>query len=342
MRTIRLGTILCMAFSLLYNAHAQTKNRILFTQNWRFIVDSTHSYEAVDLNDNGWRLLHLPHDWSIEGRFDEHHPAGAGGGALPGGTGWYRKTFVLPAADKDKNIFIDFDGIYRNSEVWINNHYLGFRPNGYISFRYNLTPYVHFGNEKNVIAVKVDNSKQPNSRWYSGSGIYRNVWLVIAPKIHIDHWGTYVTTPQVNAQSATVVIKTKVANSGAANNGRLTTTIYTADGEAVVSKSVALSGNNEVTQSFVVNKPNLWSLERPYLYKVVSRVNNGKDVDEYETPLGIRYFNFDKDKGFSLNGKHIKINGVCNHHDLGALGAAINTRAIERQLEILKAMGCNA
>lgn len=323
---------------------AQSTNRKLFTKDWKFLLDSTKTYEGIYVNDAAWRTLDLPHDWSIEGKFSKDNPAGVSGGALPGGVGWYRKTFTLPATDKGKDIFIDFDGVYRNSEVWINGHYLGFRPNGFISFRYDLTPYVKLGNDKNVIVVKVDNSKQPNSRWYSGSGIYRNVWLVTTNKTHIDHWGTFVTTPVINDNAATVTIQTKVAGVEANSPVTLKTIVYNAAGKAVASGAQTLKGDDSTgAQTLQVAQPHLWSTDDPYLYKVVSQIQKGgKTIDEYTTPLGIRYFTFDPYKGFFLNGKSLKINGVCNHHDLGALGAAINTRAIERQLEILKAMGVNA
>jgi beta-galactosidase len=283
--------------------------------------------------------LNLPHDWSIEGEFSETAPAGTGGGALPGGTGWYRKSFTIPTTSKGKLIFIEFDGVYRNSEVWINGHYLGKRPYGYSTFEYELTPHLIYGAKPNVIEVKVDNSQQPNSRWYSGSGIYRNVWLTTLDPFHIEHWGTYVTTPDVTEQSAAVVVKTRV-NSAAPVD--LTTIIHDADGREV-SRVTKKGLTAEVSQTLRVSAPILWSDERPYLYKVISELKqNGRVVDRYETPLGIRTFRFDVDKGFFLNGKPVKIRGVCNHHDLGSLGAAVNTRAIERQLELLKAMGVNA
>src|SRR4051812_257614 len=174
-----------------------------FNKGWHFYLGNAVNGESPTLNDANWRALNLPHDWSIEGTFSKDAPATTGGGALPGGIGWYRKTFTIPASSKGKMTYIDFDGVYEKSEVWINGHYLGFRPNGYISFRYELTPYLNYG-KPNVIAVKVDNSEQPNSRWYSGSGIYRNVWLVTTGRLAIDHWGTYVTTPKVSSQSATV------------------------------------------------------------------------------------------------------------------------------------------
>lgn len=320
---------------------------MLFNQDWRFQLGDIANGQDPGFNDSEWRQLNLPHDWSIEGDFSEKHPAGIGGGALPGGLGWYRKSFTVPETAKGKLLFIEFDGVYRNSEVWINGHYLGKRPYGYISFSYILTPHVIYGTRPNVIAVKVDNSQQPNSRWYSGSGIYRNVWLTTLNPVHVEHWGTYVTTPDVNNESATIVIKTKVNNaSRSAAPVNLTTIIQAANGREVtrsVAKEVAARESQaEISQNLKVLSPTLWSDERPYLYKVVSQLEQGgRIVDRYETPLGIRTFKFDVDKGFILNGKPVKIRGVCNHHDLGSLGAAVNTRAIERQLEMLKEMGVN-
>jgi beta-galactosidase len=328
-------------------ANSRPGKTVSFNDDWRFHLGDIGSAQDAGFNDSQWRQLNLPHDWSIEGEFNENAPSGTGGGALPGGLGWYRKTFTIPASAKGKLIFVEFDGVYRNSEVWINGHYLGKRPYGYSSFEYELTPYLDYGAKTNVIAVKVDNSQQPNSRWYSGSGIYRNVWLTTIDPVHVEHWGTYVTTPEVSEQSATVSIKTKVNNgSNSAAPVSLTTIIQDANGREVaraVEKAVAAKGANaEVSQTLKVSAPMLWSDERPYLYKVVSQLEQGgKVVDRYETPLGIRTFRFDVDKGFFLNGKPVKIRGTCNHHDLGSLGAAVNPRAIERQLEMLKGMGVN-
>ncbi|RYE07055.1 MAG: DUF4982 domain-containing protein, partial [Sphingobacteriaceae bacterium] len=252
-----------------------------------------------------------------------------------------------PESSKKKIISIDFDGVYQKSEVWINGHLLGFRPNGYISFRYNLTPYLFYGSKKNVLVVKADNSVQPNSRWYSGSGIYRNVWLITTPKLAVNQWGTFVTTPQVNTQSASINIKTSIRNyTGNLQNATLTSVLYDEAGKIVLVKTTTgISVKDtvkEVSQDLTLNNPNLWSVEKPYLYKLVSKVTDDHSVsDTYQTNIGIRYFNFDADKGFSLNGKPMKILGVCDHHDLGSLGSAINTRALARQLEILKGMGVN-
>jgi beta-galactosidase len=331
--------------------NAAEHSRILFTEDWKFHLsdstDKSEDYKNANYNDASWRQLSLPHDWSIEGEFKKENPATPEGGALPGGIGWYRKTFSINRPRTNKKIFIDFDGIYRCSDVWINGHHLGFRPNGYISFRYDITPYLNAGNAKNVIAVRVDNSKQPNSRWYSGSGIYRNVWLVTTDKIAVDHWGTFVTTPNVTANGAMVNIKTKIHNYGSAANVSLQTSLVDEAGKVLATQTANnISLNDSLTgneQQFKITSPTLWSIDKPYVYKAVTRViQNGKTLDEYETTFGVRYFNFDVDKGFSLNGKHIKINGVCDHHDLGALGAAINKRALQRQLELLKGMGVNA
>src|SRR5690349_3547903 len=328
-------------------ANSRPGKTVSFNQDWRFRLGDVAGAQDAGFDDSEWRRLDLPHDWSIEGEFNENNPAGTGGGALPGGLGWYRKTFTVPATAKGKLIFIEFDGVYRNSEVWLNGHYLGKRPYGYSTFEYELTPYLNYGAQRNVIAVKVDNSQQPNSRWYSGSGIYRNVWLTTLDPVHVEHWGTYVTTPEVNEQSATVEIKTKVANgSNSSAPINLTTIIVDASGREVArasERSVAAKGlHAEASQTLKVSTPLLWFDDRPYLYKVISQLEQGgKVVDRYETPLGIRTFRFDVEKGFFLNGKPVKIRGTCNHHDLGSLGTAVNARAIERQLEILKGMGVN-
>lgn len=318
-----------------------------FYKDWKFHLNDVQNGQLPDFDDSGWRLLNLPHDWSIESNFSKDNPATPGGGALPGGIGWYRKSFSLTETEKGKLIFIEFDGVYRNSEVWINGQYLGKRPYGYSSFRYELTPFLKFGKDKNIIAVKVDNSQQPNSRWYSGSGIYRNVRLVITEKIYVDHWGTFITTPEINEKSAKVLLRIKVRNTLAKNQSVTIKTIILDDaGKKITAVEsgvmIPKESVNETEQKLVVGNPKLWNLKSPKLYKAVTTIESeGKVLDNYETAFGIRTFSFDIDKGFSLNGKKVKINGVCNHHDLGFLGAAINTRAIERQLEILKEMGCN-
>lgn len=324
----------------------KVRENVDFTEGWKFYLGDDSTAYNTQYDDAKWRVLDLPHDWSIEADFSLKNPATPGGGALPGGIGWYRKDFVVDKSDEGKSVYIDFDGIYWNSKVWINGHLLGERPNGYISFRYDLTPYIKVG-EKNVIAVRVDNSKHPNSRWYSGSGIYRNVWLVTTNALHVDHWGTYITTPTVTRDNAEIKIQTNIKNSSDLSQAfELYSILIDKDGKEIArinnSGSVGVGENVSMGQSLKISNPILWSIDNPYLYKIVTRIEqNGKVVDEYETPLGIRYFSFDPNKGFFLNGESVKIKGVCNHHDLGFLGAAVNTRALERQLEILKEMGCN-
>jgi len=319
-----------------------------FTENWKFILGDPAGAEAPNYSDDTWRILDLPHDWSIEGEFSKDNPAGTSGGALPDGIGWYRKSFTLPLSDTGKKVFVEFDGVYMNSTVWVNGHFLGKRPYGYISFQYELTPYLKYGQEKNVLAVRVDNEKQPASRWYSGSGIYRNVWLTVTRPVHVNHWGTFVTTPEVSEDNARIRIETKIRNhEKEAVHVVLRTVLLDADGRSVASASKPVEIGEDavasVMQEMNIIRPALWSVETPNLYKAVSYVIKGKEImDDYTTPFGIRTFHFDPDKGFFLNGKYVKIRGVCNHHDLGALGAAINTRALERQLEILRGMGVNA
>jgi len=318
-----------------------------FNNNWKFFLAKTEiiGFEPT-FDDANWRLLNLPHDWSIEADFSDKNPSSPGGGALPGGLGWYRKNFKVEKSLEGKRIYVDFDGVYCRSEVWINGVSVGKRPFGYISFRYDLTPHIRFG-QNNVIAVRVDNSKQPNSRWYSGSGIYRNVWLTVTNPVHVDLWGTHVTTPNVSKNNATVNIETTVKNASKVSVSVLIKQVLlNSKGKKVAQSTSEINVEPEKVKKLqldmAVPQPVLWNIEQPYLYKLMtSLIVAGKEVDSYATNVGIRTFKFEVNNGFFLNGKQIKINGVCNHHDLGALGAAVNTRAIERQLQILKAMGCN-
>jgi beta-galactosidase len=325
-----------------------SRTRINFGNDWKFALGDINGTQNPAFDDSSWRILDIPHDWSIEGEFSRDNPATPGGGALPGGVGWYRKTFTAGNSG-GKLVFIDFDGVYRNSEVWINGDYLGKRPYGYSSFRYDLTPHLKPAGETNVIAVRVDNSAQPNSRWYSGSGIYRNVWLVTVAPVYIPKWGIYITTPEVSDQKAVISVVSKVKNSlNIIQKVRVRVLLVDQAGmkiKSVNSDNKELQGNTnlEVFQKMEVKKPELWSVEKPVLYTVITQVLvNNKVVDIMETQVGIRRCGFDSLKGFFLNGKLLKINGVCNHHDLGCLGAAVNTRALERQLEIMKEMGVNS
>jgi beta-galactosidase len=347
---INVRVVYTFFFLLAYvTALAQQSSRqvIDFTKDWKFNLGDAAQAESPSFNDKTWRSLDVPHDWSVEGSFDEKNPAGVGGGALPGGIGWYRKTFATPANAKSKLAFVEFDGVYRNSEVWINGHYLGKRPNGYISFQYEISPYLNFSGP-NLLAVKVDNSSQPNSRWYSGSGIYRNVRLLITDPVHIGQWGVHIATTNVSVQSADIAIKTTVNNDSKEKRSvHVTSVITDPNGKEVARLRNALDLSavsvKEMVQHYTIKNPSLWSLEKPNLYHVISSIETGgKETDQVQTSFGVRYFEFDPNHGFSLNGKQLKIKGVCNHHDLGCLGTAINVRALERQIEIMKGMGVNS
>ena len=304
-----------------------------FDRGWLFTLsDSTEMYQP-SYSDGHWRRLNLPHDWAIEGDFSPSNPSGAGGGALPGGIGWYRKHFSLSPDEKYDRFTITFDGVYMNSTVYINGHKLGTRPYGYSTFEYDLTPYIYKKGD-NVIAVKVDNSDQPNSRWYSGCGIYRHVWFSkTLKKAYIPQWGQYVaTTPKGD-----VKVKVDFHASGSRMKLFIRNTIYDAAG-----KVVARSQGTQ-SQQLKVRKPHLWSIGKGYLYTVKSElVVNGKVVDTATTQTAFRDVRFDARKGFFLNGENMKINGVCEHHDFGCLGAALNEDALHRKLTILRDMGVNA
>src|SRR5207249_7081653 len=238
-----LTSLLLMAFLVLLLdpcPGAAQRRTTSFDRGWRFQLGDLVGAQEVAFDDSGWRTLDVPHDWSIEGEFSDTNPAGVAGGALPGGVGWYRKTFSVAAADTGRVVFVEFDGVYRNSEVWINGQYLGKRPYGYSSFRYELTPHLRFSRARNVIAVRVDNSRQPNSRWYSGSGIYRHVRLVITDPVHVDQWGTYVTTPAMNSDSAHVTVRTTLRNGSHADQPvTLRTVLYDAAGREVATAATA-------------------------------------------------------------------------------------------------------
>ena len=318
-----------------------------FNEGWKFNKGDASNGQSVSFNDSSWEAVTLPHDWSIFNSFNQYSPAGDSGGYLDGGIGWYRKTFTVPSDYSGKKVFIGFDGAYMNSQVWINGTLLGTRPFGYVSFEYDLTPYLKIG-DSNVIAVKVNNN-QPNSRWYSGSGLYRDVWLTVLDPVHVDYCGMFVTTPTVNTSSATANVSTKVKNQGnSAKLVSLKTTIMDGAGEAVASNTstavkIEAGSDNAFSQNLTVSNPRLWSPSSPNLYTVKTEVCVDDDVvDTYISTMGFRYFNFSNTTGFSLNGINMKMNGVCLHHDLGALGAAVNYRAIERELQIMKDMGANA
>jgi beta-galactosidase len=331
-------------------ASAPARTTTSFDANWLFLKQDAPGAEASGFSDSAWRKLDVPHDWSIEGPFDKDNPTGGAGGFLPSGVGWYRKHFALSPSDKDRRIFIDFDGVMANSDVWINGFHLGKRPYGYVGFRYELTGHLNFGGDGgNVLAVRADNSGQPASRWYTGAGIYRHVHLSVTGPVHIDHWGTFVTTPVAGADKATVRLQSEVVNqTSAARLLSLQVTLFDPNGRAVgtaetETKSVAAGATATLVQEIIVTNPKRWDLEHPQLYRAVARIRSEKtELDEEAVPFGIRETHFDADTGFWLNGRNFKLKGVCLHHDAGAFGAAVPLRAWERRLETLKQLGVNA
>ena len=345
----KVGTAIILMFLV---ACTSTKKSVRivqdFNQNWNFKLGDYPTAIEANFNIAGWRTLQLPHDWSIEGAFNKDNPTKQAQAFLPAGMGWYRKTFTVPANWKNKAVLIEFDGVFKNSEVFINGHSLGVRPNGYISFGYELSKYLHFGKQENVIAVKVDNDAQPNSRWYTGSGSYRNVRLVVSEKLQVAQWGTYVTTPLVTKEKALIEYEIDLKNGLETNKLiKLVSSILDKNNVEVAKAesdaNIPAISTLKVLQNIEVDNPILWSIENPYLYKIITKVYDGSTlVDTYETPLGLRFFNFDAEKGFSLNGVPTKILGVCLHHDNGALGAVENIHAVKRKLTILKEMGTNA
>lgn len=311
-----------------------------FNDGWAFHLGDVPEASSPEFDDSGWRRLNLPHDWAVEGDFSIDNPSGTGGGALPGGIGWYRKTFIPAAEDSSKVWRIDFDGVYMNSEVFVNGESLGVRPYGYISFGYDITPLLKWDVE-NVIAVRVDNAEQPNSRWYSGCGIYRNVWMTKTNPIRIAPHGVFIVILEDS-----FLVKTRLLTEGDPDDAVLIRQILKdADGKEIsrVSNEVTIGDSQYLEFVFPIHEPHYWSVNDPYLYTMVTEVESfdGQLLDRCETRTGLRTFNFDPQKGFSLNGEPMKINGVCLHHDFGCLGAAFNVNAARRQLQILKDMGCN-
>jgi len=331
--------------------HAQTRS-VLFDDNWRFHLGGAQGAESAEFDDSQWRILDLPHDWSIEdlpgtnSPFSRNAISQVNGGFTTGGTGWYRKAFTLLSEQKSKRLLIQFDGVYMNAEVWLNGRALGIHPYGYTSFWFDITDKVRF-ESANVLAVKVRNEGE-NSRWYSGSGIYRHVWLKTFAPVHVAQWGTYVSTPEVSSASARVSIKTRVLNESE-NSGPAILVTRLLDvrgmevGKVESNQTIQTKGAYDFTQTIDVKAPELWSPETPALYTAISEVSvDGRAVDHTETKFGIRTLTFDVAQGFLLNGKPLKLKGGCLHHDNGPLGARAFDRAEERRVELLKASGFNA
>jgi len=329
------------------NQAQPARQRLLFDHNWSFLARDLVGAESPSFNASAWRTVDLPHDWSIEGRIGPKEPMGGSGGFFPAGIGWYRRTFDVPAAWKGKRVSVEFEGVYMNATVYINGHELGMHPYGYTTFFHDLTPHLKFGGT-NVLAVRVDQSKHQNTRWYSGSGIYRHVWLDVTEPVRVAPWGVFVTTPEVSAVRATVSVKTRLANnSSAASAVSLRTVLYgpsgSSAGQSEASATIQPGDSAEVAQEIAVAKPALWAPESPSLYRAVTRVMSGGQVlDEVTTPFGIRSIEWSVEKGFLLNGKPVEMAGGCVHHDNGPLGAAAFDRAEERRVQILKAAGFNA
>ena len=353
---------ICISEALL--AQESPRSRESFNQGWKFVKYFNASNEAVatdkepenlqlpSVNDNSWRSLDLPHDWAIEGPFSDTLENNTG--LLPWkGIGWYRKHFTISDNDKGKRIYVDFDGAMANAKVWLNGKYVGEWPYGYTSFRLDLTPYIITGKE-NIIAVRLD-TKNWDSRWYPGAGIYRNVWLVKTSQLHIAYNGVFCTTPEIKKERGMLSVQAEVESH---LTDPLPVTVKaivyklnekfepvaTPVAESVIATATIEGMKNHTFRFDIpVKEPVLWDITKPELYRVAVIVMQGTTVtDRYETNFGFRTLNFTARDGFLLNGKRVEVRGVCNHHDLGALGAAFNTRAAARQLEILKEMGCNA
>ncbi|AXE20444.1 glycoside hydrolase family 2 [Runella rosea] len=327
-----------------------------FDFNWKFKKGKEIDAKAANFNDADWRKLDIPHDWSIEDLAENPSDSIVGPSSLGpfykkavgknataftvGGTAWYRKTFVMDKTTANKKVFIQFDGVYMNSDVWLNGHHLGNHPNGYTSFIYDLTAHLNPIGKENVIAVQVKNEGD-NSRWYAGSGIYRHVWLSVVNAVHIENWGVQIVSSKVSEQSADIHIATKIENS--AQNISLTTDLYSVENKLVSSKTTDVSGKNKAEQMIVLKNPKLWDIESPHLYKAkIILKQNGKVIDEYTQNFGVRSIHFDAKTGFTLNGKNVKLKGGCIHHDNGPLGAVAIDRAEERKIELLKKNGYNA
>ncbi|MEA5427873.1 glycoside hydrolase family 2 TIM barrel-domain containing protein [Arcicella lustrica] len=336
------------------NKIIESRRNIPFDSDWLFSKDKVANAQQIAFNDTQWRKLDIPHDWSIEdlpnqkkdtiiGPFDRKSMGSIFTGFTKGGTAWYRKKFKTDKVFQNKQVSIYFDGIYMNSDVWLNGHYLGNHPNGYTPFYYDLTPYLNPLGQENVLAVQVRNEGM-NSRWYSGSGIYRHASLIVTDPTHIATWGVYVTTPLIDKQKATVKIHTTIINERQNPQSlSLVSKIVAPNGKIVGQATQKINTKSPTDQQIIVSNPNLWTLEAPTLYTLISEIKeSNKTIDRVETPFGIRSIHVDAQNGFTLNGKRVLLKGGCVHHDNGPLGAAAIDRAEERKIEILKKNGFNA
>ncbi len=324
----------------------QSRKIIDFNGGWWFKLDSNQQY-SNGRKGEGWRQLDLPHDWSIEMPFRLSSPAGSGAAYLDGGVGWYQKSFKLSSTERGQRIFVAFEGIYENSEVWINGHFLGKRPNGYIGFEYELSHDLYWDGRDNLLSVKVNNRNQPNSRFYSGSGIYRDVKLISRNPISIATNSTFVRAGELSEKRAVIDLSLAIEHSRKESKKMtLLTEVLSAQGAVVASKRTTLNavkeGLHPIAQQIVLENPVLWDIESPYQYTAkIQLIVDGQVLDAQHTKFGLRHFRFDQQQGFILNGRQLKIRGVCLHSDLGALGMAFNRSAALRQLRMMKAMGVN-
>ncbi|HET6558516.1 MAG TPA: glycoside hydrolase family 2 TIM barrel-domain containing protein, partial [Prolixibacteraceae bacterium] len=341
-----LGAVAFMLTASFLQAKPQFGQAELFNSNWRFNLSDVKEATASGFDDSKWRTLDLPHDWSVEGVYSPDKASCTG--YLPGGIGWYRKSFTVPESQNDKQVYIYFEGVYNHSEVFINGISVGKRPNGYVSFMYDLTPHIKAG-QQNILSVRVDHSLERDSRWYSGSGIYRDVYMVYASPLHLDLWGVYFKATSITAKKAEVSVETTLKNdwNKEAEIQVVNEIIDPASGKVIATSTKKLkveAGKKGIAQqNMVIPHPKRWSLEQPTLYTLKTVVKqNGKEIDRNEQQVGLRTLTFDPNKGFALNDVWTKMKGVCIHHDAGVLGSAVPREVWKRRLLNLKAMGCNA
>ncbi len=352
MRKYYIILLLLLPISVIADAQTTNMSRSVapFDKDWLFFKGDAAGADKTTFADADWRKVDVPHDWMIEGPYDSANPTGRGGGYLPAGIGWYRKHFEVDAAYAQKKLSIEFDGVMANSDVWINGYHLGKRPYGYITFNYDMTSHLNYGKGKtNVIAVRADNTLQPASRYYTGAGIYRHVRLIVTDPVHIDTWGVFISTPKITANQATVHVKTTIINSGTAAKTISVKSAFSFEGKFLkpvsgsdANATIAGGKTSTVEQDYVISDPKLWSNKTPLLYAANTQViSGGKIIDDKVTMFGIRDIKFTADQGFVLNGKKVMIKGVCLHHDIGALGAAVPLGAWQRRLQLLKDIGVN-
>lgn len=359
MMQIRIFSSLIFSMLFLLSTYGKNSRQVwLLDTDWRFINKDIDNGADPSLNAADWQTVEVPHDWAINGPFDMNNDmqlvkviedgdtiarkrVGRTGGLPHVGVGWYRKTFTIPSGKKGKKVFVEFDGAMSHAKVYLNGEYIGEWPYGYSSFGFELTDKINFGKE-NILSVRLEN-KNNSSRWYPGAGIYRNVRLVVVHPVHVKQWGTYITTPDIKRNKGTVNISTTLNGFKAFNAKTTLTTQIFDQRDKLVAENTITPSQAVSEQRLTVLNPQLWSIDKPLMYKVITLVKeNGNPVDQYVSTFGFRFVEFTADKGFFLNGKNLKLQGVCMHHDLGALGAAVNTSAIERQLIMLKEMGTNA